>query len=181
MDATFSEPLRMNAMNELKTYIIVLLFAFFIAGCSSVPENTTTHQPVVSKTDTSSLSDPIVTKKQLYQQFKQWKGTPYSDGGLSKKGVDCSGFVYLTYLKKFGLSLSRTTRLQSKSGKEVRKADLRPGDLVFFKTGASQRHVGIYLEENKFVHASTKKGVMISRLNDYYWKDRYWLSRRMDD
>ena len=168
-------------MNELKTYIIVLLLAVLVTGCSSVPDNSNANQAPIIKTDLSPLANAEQTKKQLYQQFKQWKGTPYSNGGLSKKGVDCSGFVYLTYLKKFGLSLSRTTRLQSQAGKEVSKAELRPGDLIFFKTGRTQRHVGIYLEENKFVHASTKKGVMISRLNDYYWKDRYWLSRRIDD
>ena len=100
-------------------------------------------------------------------------------GGLSKKGVDCSGLVYLTYRENLGIEIPRSTALQSKTGKEVKRSELRAGDLVFFKTSYKVRHVGIYIEDGKFFHASTSKGVMISNLNDYYWKDKYWHSRRM--
>ncbi len=115
----------------------------------------------------------------MYQQHTQWKGVKYKMGGLSKKGIDCSGFAYATYREKFGIALPRSTKLQSQVGTEIEKKQLRPGDLVFFKTGLKVRHVAIYIEDGKFLHASTKKGVMISKLNDYYWDDKYWHARRV--
>lgn len=118
-------------------------------------------------------------KKKMYLQYQQWKGTKYSMGGLSKQGVDCSGLVYAIYREQLGIELPRSTKLQSQVGKKIDRSDLRPGDLVFFKTGFKARHVGIYIENDKFLHTSTKKGVTISKLNDYYWKDRYWYSRRV--
>jgi lipoprotein Spr/probable lipoprotein NlpC len=69
--------------------------------------------------------------------------------------------------------------MQARLGKEVRKDDLRAGDLVFFRTGKTSNHVGIYLEKNKFLHASQKKGVIISRLDNVYWKSSYWKSVRI--
>ena len=115
----------------------------------------------------------------LYQQHRQWQGTPYRYGGLNRNGVDCSGFVYLTYLERFGIKLPRSTKGQAGFGNEVRRSELRPGDLVFFKTGTKSRHVGIYIEKGKFLHASTKNGVMISSFQDYYWKDKFRYARRV--
>ena len=69
--------------------------------------------------------------------------------------------------------------MQSKIGKEIRKDDLKAGDLIFFKTGSASEHVGIYLEKNKFLHASQKQGVTISRLDNVYWKSNYWKSVRI--
>lgn len=99
---------------------------------------------------------------------------------MSKRGIDCSGLVYTTYRDQLGIELPRTTRYQSQIGKAVKRNALRTGDLVFFKTSRKVRHVGIYIEDNKFLHASTKHGVMISKLTDYYWRDKYWHARRVD-
>ena len=118
-------------------------------------------------------------KKKLYTQYKEWKGVRYRFGGLNKKGVDCSGFVYLTFKSRLGKKIPRTTKLQSTLGMAVDKRKLRTGDLVFFKTSASVRHVGIYLEDGKFMHASKKRGVMISRLDNVYWRSKYWKARRI--
>ena len=100
-------------------------------------------------------------------------------GGLSKDGIDCSGFVYTTFRSKLGINIPRSTALQSKIGSNVSKNKLRTGDLVFFKTATKVRHVGIYIENNKFLHASTSKGVMISKLDNVYWKSKYWKSKRL--
>ena len=115
----------------------------------------------------------------LKKHFTSWKGTRYRYGGLSRKGIDCSGFTLLTYKQLFGMSLPRTVREQVKKGKKVQKTSLRPGDLVFFKTGVFQKHVGIYLENDQFMHASRSSGVMISRLDNIYWKKRYWQAKRI--
>src|SRR5690606_32354299 len=108
-----------------------------------------------------------------------WKNVRYKPGGMSRDGVDCSGFVYLTYDSRLGLKLPRSTDAQSTLGTAIATHELMPGDLVFFRTGKAQRHVGIYLEDGKFLHASTEKGVMISRLDDPYWKRTYWKSVRL--
>jgi len=100
-------------------------------------------------------------------------------GGMSKRGVDCSGFVYLTYRSKFGIDLPRTTDLQSSVGKKIARNNLQAGDLVFFKTGFFRKHVGIYVEDRKFMHASASRGVMVSSLDEEYWADSYWMAKRI--
>jgi len=118
-------------------------------------------------------------KDALKAQYMDWKGVKYREGGLSKKGVDCSGFVYLTFKNRLGRSIPRTTKALSKYGKTIGRGSLRPGDLVFFKTGFKVRHVGIYYGGNKFLHASTSRGVMLSSMDDIYWGKNYWQSRRV--
>ncbi|WP_202113274.1 C40 family peptidase [Paenibacillus sp. MMS18-CY102] len=108
-------------------------------------------------------------------------GTPYVSGGTSVKGFDCSGFTQYVF-KQLGLSLERTSGSQAKMGSAVDKDDLRAGDLVFFNTsGDGISHVGIYVGEGKFAHASSSKGVTISALNDSYYSKRYVTARRVMD
>jgi len=116
----------------------------------------------------------------FYAQYEEWKGVGYRLGGLSKRGIDCSGFVYMTFKSKLGLTLPRTTELLANSGRSVTRERLKAGDLVFFKTSYSVRHVGIYLEQGRFLHASKSRGVMISRLDNVYWRSKYWKARRID-
>lgn len=103
-----------------------------------------------------------------------WRGTPYRYGGMSRRGVDCSGFVVVTMRDKFDLQLPRDTREQSKIGTRIDKDELLPGDLVFFKTGSGESglHVGIYDTNNEFIHASTSRGVMRSSLDNVYWRKK---------
>ncbi len=117
--------------------------------------------------------------KLLNQQLQSWKGTPYQIGGNSKQGIDCSGFVYLTYTDKLGIELPRTTELQGEVGREISQEQLTYGDLVFFKIGIFTRHVGIYTGNREFIHASTSRGVMKSSLDSYYWSRKYWKARRV--
>ena len=148
-------------------------------GCA--PVQPLTAPSVRTKPDTASV-DPADSRKTLdllYQQVEAWKGVPYRLGGLSKKGIDCSGFVYTTYLNQFNIRLPRSTYQQSQIGDHVFQRDLRAGDLVFFRIGYSTRHVGIYLENNLFAHASKSRGVMVSRLQDAYWSKRYWKAKRI--
>lgn len=125
------------------------------------------------------ISNPDWVTDALYSQYNEWKNVRYRAGGLSKSGVDCSGFVYLTFDSEFDIRLPRSSREQVNIGREVSQRDLVPGDLVFFRTGKVQRHVGIYLEDRKFLHSSTEKGVMISSLDDRYWSRAYWKSMRV--
>ncbi|MBA3756801.1 MAG: C40 family peptidase [Nitrosomonas sp.] len=157
--------------------LIILISINFLVSCGSLQERNSVK--FKSSPDAYNLTDPSQIKKALYSQFNDWQGVRYQRGGLSQHGIDCSGFVHLTFKSKLGLHLPRTTWMQARVGKEVRKDNLRAGDLVFFRTGATSSHVGIYVEKNKFLHASQKKGVTISRLDNVYWKSSYWKSVRI--
>ena len=105
-------------------------------------------------------------------------GVPYRTGGESKRGTDCSGLTCQIYKKVYHTKLSRNTEGQKKESSKVAKRNLREGDLVFFTSSRSGRkvaHVGIYLKDGKFIHASTSQGVIVSRLDEPYYT-KHWIS-----
>ena len=122
-------------------------------------------------------NDDILNR--LKQFYGQWRGTRYRSGSMSHAGVDCSGFSSVTYRQVFRMELPRTTGEQAKQGVHIAKESLKAGDLVFFIIGSWQKHVGIYLENDLFMHSSTSRGVMISNLREYYWQRHYWTARRL--
>lgn len=111
---------------------------------------------------------------------KEYIGVPYVWGGTSPSGFDCSGLVYYVF-RQHGISLNRTAATQYQHGVYVSKSNLQPGDLVFFqntyKTGIS--HVGIYIGDGQFIHASSSSGVIISALSNSYWASHYYGARRV--
>ncbi|MGQ7118302.1 bifunctional murein DD-endopeptidase/murein LD-carboxypeptidase, partial [Escherichia sp. HC-CC4] len=121
----------------------------------------------------------VDVKSRIMDQYADWKGVRYRLGGSTKKGIDCSGFVQRTFREQFGLELPRSTYEQQEMGKSVSRSNLRTGDLVLFRAGSTGRHVGIYIGNNQFVHASTSSGVIISSMNEPYWKKRYNEARRV--
>lgn len=114
----------------------------------------------------------------------QFVGYPYVYGGSSTRGFDCSGFTSYIY-KQFGYSLAHSASSQLDYGTPVSMSELQPGDLVMFKKGSSSKratHVGIYIGNNQFVHASTPKvGVIISKLSDAYYTTGFVGGRRLVD
>jgi hypothetical protein len=120
-----------------------------------------------------------ITHHQLYLFIDEWIGTPYKFGGLDKSGIDCSGFSVLLYENIYNKSLPRSSKEQSVNLISVEEKELKEGDLVFFNTnGLSISHVGIYLGNNKFVHASTMKGVTIDSLNFPYYRKCFTYAGR---
>jgi hypothetical protein len=120
-----------------------------------------------------------VTNDRLIIFLEDWYGTPYKYGGSGKTGIDCSAFTCVMMDTVYNISLPRTSREQYATGKRITKSDLSQGDLVFFNTTGGVSHVGVYLNNNKFVHASTSNGVMISDLEDGYFKKRYVGATRL--
>ena len=132
------------------------------------------EQEVVSKNDTKDMNEHIM------DFYKEWKDVKYRFGGNSKKGIDCSAFTQRIYKEKFNIKIPRSTRTQVKVGTEVAKSDLELGDLIFFKTGKIDRHVGVYMGNGDFMHASIK-GVKFSKVDKPFYKKAYWTSRRIID
>jgi murein DD-endopeptidase / murein LD-carboxypeptidase len=121
-----------------------------------------------------------VQSVQLFQLIDDWYGTRYQYGGSTKKGIDCSAFTQVIYNNIFGTSLPRTAREQYQICKPVSRTQLQQGDLVFFNTRGGVSHVGMYLQNNKFVHASSSGGVMISDLFEEYWMRKFIGVRRLE-
>ena len=119
-------------------------------------------------------------RQKIVATAKQYIGVPYLWGGTTPSGFDCSGFVQYVY-QRHGISLPRTSKEQWTVGTAISKSALQPGDLVFFAntytTGIS--HLGIYIGNNQFIHASSSKGVTITDLSNSYWAARYYGAKRI--
>jgi len=172
-----------------KIFLYTLIFTFIFTGCF----HTSTEQQVrvpTKKTyillydtkivadDTTNLPEEETIKDKLYSFYDEWKGVKYKFGGYSKAGIDCSAFVQKALAEQFNLQLPRSTIFQVQVGQTIKKDDLQIGDLVFFKTGRTN-HVGIYIEDGKFMHTSRKYGVIISKLDNAYFQKRYWTAKRV--
>lgn len=165
-DPTFRFPLR----------AAVALAAALAVGCATPGD-----APVSGEPSAGERLETTAIERALYDQLARWRGTRYRLGGRGGNGIDCSGLTQVVYRDLFGRQLPRTTDDQEKVGRSVGRHALAPGDLVFFKTGLRQRHVGIYVEDGMFLHASRSNGVRLSSLDSDYWRSRYWKARRLPE
>jgi cell wall-associated NlpC family hydrolase len=165
----------------------LVVLGFGLMACShQTPQSThpSTVKPPLEQTRVRPkrpfrLEQPTPLEQLLKEQYQSWRGVPYRLGGMSKSGIDCSGFVVVTFQNRIGIALPRSTEALVQVGEPVDRRKLKTGDLVFFKTGWKELHVGIYLNDGFFIHASTSKGVTISSLDNPYWNKVYWMSRRV--
>ena len=180
MQIPFNHPqsISANARPSLSKWrsALMLCIALNVVGCGSSPSKPA-HNPSTLSFATSGKANS--QQVALSRHYKAWASTAYKLGGLSKAGIDCSGFVHVTYRDVFNKKLPRSTKLLAKTGKSVTQKSLKFGDLVFFKTGRKQRHVGIYINNGKFIHASSSRGVMQSSLRSNYWSQHYWKATRI--
>ncbi len=121
-----------------------------------------------------------LTNKELYRFIDDWYGTDYRMGGTTKKGIDCSAFSGTLLSSIYTFSVPRTAREQYKICERLDKENLMTGDLVFFNTRGGVSHVGVFLANNRFIHASSSKGITISNLNDSYYSKRFISGGRIN-
>src|SRR5690554_502118 len=119
-----------------------------------------------------------LVRQTLLAQHQRWVGTPYRLGGNGQGGIDCSALMQHVFSDSFGMSLPRTTGAQALQGQRVERSELRAGDLVFFRPPGPNNHVGVYIGDGYFLHASTSRGVILSKLDSIYWQRHYWQARR---
>lgn len=161
----------------------ILLFVLALTSCGSKKRRVALPADFKGPKELSRLYGVRLTPDDnifLYNEGAKWLGVPHRLGGLTKKGVDCSGFVAIVFREVYGKQLARSSADMLKHNcKKVSRANLKEGDLVFFRTGKGRKkvpnHVGIYLKNGKFIHTSTSSGVIVSSLSEPYYV-RSWLT-----
>jgi cell wall-associated NlpC family hydrolase len=167
-----------KALSNFKIFSPLLVtFLVFVAGCKS------TKSPNKDIRETGSLislekrlgvSLPEGANKYYYEEIASWLGAPYKYGGTEKSGTDCSGFVMIVYDRVFGIKLDHQSSLQKEKSRSVKASTLKEGDLYFFKLdGKKVSHVGMHVAPDYFIHASTKKGVVVSKLSEPYYSNAF--------
>jgi cell wall-associated NlpC family hydrolase len=114
-----------------------------------------------------------IKNTELLKVVDEWYGTRYRMGGDTKNGIDCSAFVQAVYLAAYSVSVPRTALEQFNSASRISATELKEGDLLFFNTTGGVSHVGIYLRNNKFIHASSSRGVVVSDIFEPYYLKRF--------
>jgi len=122
-----------------------------------------------------------ITNFTMFHFVEDWLKTRYRYGGTTKAGIDCSAFTSLLLATVSGIKIPRTARQQYAASKKISREEIKEGDLVFFNTRGGVSHVGVYLANDYFVHASSSDGVTISNLNDAYYSRRYIGSGRINE
>jgi lipoprotein Spr len=175
------------------SFSLILLFALLTASCRSGKDIALTekksdeHHSASKKIETKyaailNVSADNISNPQLYSFIDEWYGVPYKYGGQNKKGIDCSNFTAILYKNIYDKPITGTSASICNQCKTVSKKDLKEGDLVFFKIEKDEvSHIGVYLQNNKFVHATTKKGVMIDDLDEAYYKKYFYKAGRIKD
>ena len=145
-----------------------LLLSLVLMGCASYQS--------MEGSNYALQSDLVNRFEEVYTRYQ---GVPYVYGGSTPAGFDCSGFIKTAYLEALGRTdLPRTTAQMLNGGQFVRLDQLQPGDLVFFRIAGKEQHAGIYLDNDRFMHASSSRGVTVSSLSNRYWINHYSQARR---
>lgn len=168
----------MNTTVRYKQHLLLCVPLLFMISCGVVSQ--TAERPSESseiRSETTPEMELVVA--QLHSAHEEWKGTPYVLGGKGMNGIDCSALMQVVFSEYFNEDLPRNTREQMGEGNGVRRQSIRPGDLIFFRTGRGVLHVGVAMENGDFLHASVSAGVTISNLSENYWAGRYIGTRRV--
>lgn len=177
----------LQAAGDMKrcVYILLVLTALTLGACSSKKAVATKGRTATTDVVVHVVPSTDRQVAELIRQARTWIGTPYQYGGHTrKKGTDCSGMIMELFLSVYDLKLPRSSAMQHDFSRPVKFDDMKPGDLVFFTTDKSRsriNHVGLYIGDNRMIHASGSRGVMESGLSEKYWVNVYHSSGRVID
>lgn len=163
-----------------KIFTVLLFYLFFTSAIWAQTEKEDKTDTIDTLTAiaffaTKGIIVDSCTNQSLYFEIYKWLKTPYRYGGESAKGLDCSGFCNKIYQSVFGKTLEGGSRDIWTTVKPIHKKLIEEGDLLFFKIRKGQiSHVGIYLQDGKFAHATTQAGVIISSLDEDYYKKYFF-------
>lgn len=162
---------------------LVVALSLMMGGCRSSKKavrNESRKPEVVAPVSAGKLKGE---EKRIVEEALTWRGTPYKYAGAEKgRGTDCSGLVVTVYEKVTHKKLPRNSAKQAEYCRKLKAKDVRPGDLAFFATGKDPSkisHVGIMIDDNRFIHASTQKGVLISEINTPYYQRTFRMFGRV--
>lgn len=163
----------------MKKIILLFILGILLTSCGAKKKFVSAKHGVQSKTQVKK-ADKIVDYALGYLN------TRYKYGGTSKRGMDCSGLVYISFLNAADIALPRTSRAMAKKGHRLLKREIDTGDLLFFKTNKNRNvinHVGLVVKDKSgkvsFIHSTTHKGVIISNLTQKYWRRTFVEARRV--
>ncbi|MBS1651609.1 MAG: C40 family peptidase [Bacteroidetes bacterium] len=177
---------------KVSKYLVFVLFAIIASSCrhhkhvqkttSKVNNETVKPSEQNQLTLKLNINEHEIKKSKLYSFIDAWYGVPYKYGGCQKTGVDCSCFTQNLFKEVYTKNIARTAGDVYKQCKKIKGDSYEEGDLLFFKTdGKTISHVGVYLKNGKFVHSSTSKGVMISDLNENYYKKCFYAAGKLNE
>jgi probable lipoprotein NlpC len=147
---------------NFKLYSLILVLVVILSSCGTRKYTVKPSEKAAKAADAMSA----LKSRDLYRFITDWTGVKYRLGGMDKSGIDCSGFALLLEKNIYGYTLPRRSKDQAEAIKKKNKSNLEEGDLIFFSFGGNEvDHVGVYLNNNFFVHASTTRGVVVDDLN----------------
>jgi len=167
------------ADNYIVRVVFSLLFIFITVNIFAAPlESGYALAPKPTASPQEKAKAYYSARQSVIEASKKYEGTPYRYGGITAKGLDCSGFIYLSFKDALGITIPRSTNGLYSWAEKISFDDAQPGDFLFFKTDRSGNitHVGLYLGERRFIHSASqgeKKGVIYSSLNEKYWANAY--------
>lgn len=172
-------------MTRITRNAALLTSLMALAGCATQQP---VHEPVVVVQKVAPEPEPEVVEQSSPQedalaQALDQLGARYRYGGASPQaGFDCSGLVHYAFQNTLSVDLPRSSRAMSRMDQPtVKRADLQPGDLIFFKIGGQVSHVGMYVGDDQFLHANRSGGkVRIDNLSDRYWQNHFFLAKRVE-
>lgn len=174
----------MRVPASFSTFCLLFLLAT-IVSCKSAKHASSSADPqeMALKKKYAGLmgvQEKDITNIALYKFIDNWYGAPYKSAGKSKAGVDCSGFVSILCGQVFNKTVGGPSTAIFKSCNVISEKNLEEGDLVFFKINSDKiSHVGVYLKNRRFVHASTHKGVIINSLDEAYYSKYFYKAGRI--
>jgi probable lipoprotein NlpC len=159
-----------------------LLFCFIFNGCATKKNLRNANKPTSTNYSAKlGCQIPVNSNKVFIDAISEWVGVPYSYGGNNMNGTDCSGFVQAIYKKVFNKNVEHNSHLLSKRATVIKYDNLEQGDLLFFKINKKQiDHVGMHIFDTYFIHASTKKGVIVSDLEQPYYQNTFAFYGRLN-